>query len=114
MMAKTPELITVLDYRAFFYPLPNVIERQLFSDAGDRFAPDFEVAYCHHLWNGGTGEFLEKIDEAWIRSSTSIYASIAREVEGIAGERAREPVLSIAIPPTNLVDPARDRDARAR
>ena len=70
-------------FRSFFYPLWNVIEQQLFSDAGARFAGDFEVAYCHHLWNGGTGEFLEKIDEDWIRKSRSIYASIAREVEGI-------------------------------
>jgi hypothetical protein len=83
LMVEAPQLIEVLDYRAFFYPLWNVIEQQLFSDAGARFAGDFEVAYCHHLWNGGTGEFLEKIDEDWIRKSRSIYASIAREVEGI-------------------------------
>lgn len=83
MMAKTPELITVLDYRAFFYPLWNVIEQQLFSDAGARFKEDFEVAYCHHLWNAGSDGLLASIDQHWISTSGSIYAGIVREVEGL-------------------------------
>ena len=85
MMAQSPETINVLEYRAFFYPLWESIEAQLFTDRGaERFAGHFDDAYCFHLWHGGTSNFLEKVDDAFVRTSRSIYASIARKVEGLA------------------------------
>jgi hypothetical protein len=84
LMAEHPEWITLLDYRAFFYPLWTNIEQQLFTESGyHKFKDHFSTAYCFHLWNGETRDFLETIDANFIRESKSIYAEIAREVEGM-------------------------------
>lgn len=79
LMSRQPETIRVLDYRAFFYPLWMTIEQQLFTERGyDLFKDSFYSAYCFHLWNGGTGHFLEELDENIIMESRTIYAEIAR------------------------------------
>jgi Glycosyltransferase sugar-binding region containing DXD motif len=84
LMAMYPDTISVLDYRAFFYPLWNSIEKALFTDYSTQYSNNFAPAYCFHLWNGASGSFLEIIDEKFIRTSKSIYAQIARKVEGIS------------------------------
>lgn len=84
LAARFHDEITVLDYRAFFYPLWGNIKKALFSEVSAMYANDFKPAYCFHLWNGATGEWLDGIDLAYVRTSKSIYASIAREVEGIS------------------------------
>ena len=79
LMSHQPETIRVLDYRAFFYPLWTVIEQQLFTERGyELFKDHFGTAYCFHLWNGGTGPFLDELNETVVRKSQSIYADIAR------------------------------------
>jgi len=79
LMSRQPDTILVLDYRAFFYPLWMTIEQQLFTERGyDLFKDCFYSAYCFHLWNGGTGHFLEELDEDLIMGSRTIYADIAR------------------------------------
>ncbi|GLV28239.1 hypothetical protein TomTYG75_07620 [Sphingobium sp. TomTYG75] len=83
LSAAHPEEITILDYRAFFFPLWTTIDRALFSETSGMFREDFEPAYCFHLWNGAVGGWLEEIDDIYIRQSRSLYAEIAREVEGI-------------------------------
>lgn len=83
LSAAHPREITILDYRAFFFPLWTSIERALFSETSAMFREDFEPAYCFHLWNGAVGDWLEKIDDAYVQQSGSIYASIARAVEGV-------------------------------
>ncbi len=94
LAAAHPDEITVLDYRAFFYPLWHSIQRSLFTDAGAAYAEDFAVAWCFHLWNGATGSWLENIDLAFVRSSNSIYAQIARQVEGVAHAAPSEKIHS--------------------
>lgn len=83
--------ITVLDYRAFFYPLWGNIRKALFSEASAIYAADFRQAYCFHLWNGATAEWLDEIDLDYVCRSKSIYAGIARQVEGIANAAAVAP-----------------------
>ncbi len=79
LMSRQPETIRVLDYRAFFYPLWTTIEQQLFTERGyNLFKDHFGSAYCFHLWNGGTGAFLDELNEDVVRNSRSIYAEIAR------------------------------------
>lgn len=79
LMSRKPESIRVLDYRAFFYPLWMTIEQQLFTERGYLLFKDhFDAAYCFHLWNGGTGHFLDELSEEIILESRSIYADIAR------------------------------------
>lgn len=79
LMSRNPGIIRVLDYRAFFYPLWITIEQQLFTERGyDLFKDCFYSAYCFHLWNGGTGHFLEELDEKTVMESRTIYADIAR------------------------------------
>jgi tetratricopeptide (TPR) repeat protein len=90
LASEFPEDITVLGYRAFFYPLWISIERAVFSETSGQFESDFEAAYCFHLWNGDTGPWLEKIDDTFTRTSKSLYAKIAREVEGVAKPGSRQ------------------------
>ena len=79
LMSRNPDTIRVLDYRAFFYPLWMTIEQQLFTERGyDLFKDSFYSAYCFHLWNGGTGHFLDELNEETIMESRTIYADIAR------------------------------------
>lgn len=92
LAARYHDEITVLDYRAFFYPLWGNIKKALFSEASAMYADDFKPAYCFHLWNGATSEWLDDIDLAYVRSSKSIYARIAREVEGISASPSILPV----------------------
>jgi tetratricopeptide (TPR) repeat protein len=102
LMAANPELLHVLDYRMLFYPLWNSIQRALFSDAGEQFSADFEPAYCFHLWNGATESWLRKIDDAFILTSKSVYAGIARDVEGIGAlSAAVKPSVPTAKPPAS-------------
>jgi hypothetical protein len=90
MMTLSPELIHVLDYRAFFYPLWHAVEAHLFTESAFvRFRHEFDTTYCFHLWNGASGPFLETLNEDFVRGSRSIYASIAREVEGFPEPPAR-------------------------
>jgi hypothetical protein len=84
LMSEMPEHIHIVDYRAFFYPLWHSVIPTLFTDEGyARYRDSFSDAFCFHLWNGATHEFLSQIDEAYIRNTQSIYAEIAREVEGL-------------------------------
>jgi tetratricopeptide (TPR) repeat protein len=83
LMCKYPGSIHVLDYRKLFYPLWHSIQRSLFSENSFQYEADFEPAICHHLWNGATSSWLDGIDESFVRSSKSIYAQIARDVEGL-------------------------------
>jgi tetratricopeptide (TPR) repeat protein len=80
LAAKHPEEITVLDYRAFFYPLWTNIRGTLFSEASEKYQESLTPAYCFHLWNGTTGVWLDEIDGAYVTSSKSVYAAIARQV----------------------------------
>lgn len=82
LATEHPEEITVLGYRAFFFPLWASIDRALFSEGSAVFRSEFELAYCFHLWNGATGSWLEEVDDEYVATSKSIYAEIAREVEG--------------------------------
>ncbi len=91
LAARFHDEITVLDYRAFFYPLWGNIKKALFSEGSAIYADDFKSAYCFHLWNGATGEWLDGIDPAYVRTSKSIYAKIAREVEGISASPIMPP-----------------------
>ncbi len=85
LMSQCPDWITLLDYRAFFYPLWTNIEQCLFTDKGAQLYRDhFGAAYCFHLWNNETHALLESLDDSFVRTSGSIYAEIAREVEGIS------------------------------
>jgi hypothetical protein len=85
LAAEYPDTIRVCDYRAFFYPLWTSIEQQLFTDRGySLYRKCFDDAYCFHLWHGGKGDFLSKVDREFINNSQSIYAHIARDAEGIA------------------------------
>lgn len=70
--------ITILDHRAFFYPLWTDIERILFSERGKRFLPFLDSAYGFHLWNGATEKTLRQISPSWIATSTSAYAYFVR------------------------------------
>ncbi len=88
LMSENPKLVHVLDYRKLFYPLWHSLERALFSDAGAQYKADFETAICHHLWNGASGPWLERIDENFVRTSKSIYAELARQVEGLSERSA--------------------------
>jgi hypothetical protein len=58
------------------------IDRALFSENSAIFKDEFKLAYCFHLWNGATGSWLDEIDGNYVATSKSIYAEIAREVEG--------------------------------
>jgi hypothetical protein len=86
LMSRNPEQILVLDHKAFFYPLWNTIEKQLFTDDGyEKFGAFFETTYCHHLWHGGIGSFLNDVDDQFVRTSKSIYARIARQALELRG-----------------------------
>ncbi|WP_297836091.1 glycosyltransferase, partial [Pseudomonas sp.] len=89
LAAAHPNELLVLDYRAFFYPLWGNIKRAMFSEASAIYADDLACAYCFHLWNGATHEWLEKIDLSFVRTSNSIYAKIARLVEGVSFQAER-------------------------
>lgn len=75
--------ITILNHRAFFYPLWTDLERILLSERGERFLPYFAEAYGFHLWNGATEEALRRVSPKWIETSTSAYAHFVRRVLGL-------------------------------
>jgi hypothetical protein len=81
-----PETIRVLSYRAFFFPLWTGIEKHVFSEDGPKFMESLSDSYCFHLWNGATESSLLRIDKTFVQRSKSIYAVIARQVEGISYE----------------------------
>jgi len=80
---EAPETIRVLSYRAFFFPLWNSIEKELFNERRHRLGASLADAYCFHLWNGFTAELLSRVNERYIYGSKSLYAEIGRMVEGI-------------------------------
>lgn len=84
LAARHPDEITVLDYRALFYPLWGTIRKTLFEANADIYADDLACAYAFHLWNGATGSWLDRIDREFVNSSPSLYARIARQVEECA------------------------------
>jgi hypothetical protein len=75
--------ITILNHRAFFYPLWSDLERILLAERGERFLPYLQDAYAFHLWNGATEGALRRLSLESIRISTSVYAHFARKALGI-------------------------------
>ncbi len=73
---KRPELVTVLKPIAFFDPLWDKVLARLFDETGKE-APMPEN-YAIHLWNNMIREKLDSINEAYVSSSNSLYARLAR------------------------------------
>lgn len=111
MAAERPETIKVLDYRAFFYPLWTSIQKALFSEMSHQYTEDFKPAYCFHLWNGATGEWLDKIDDAFVQTSKSIYAQIARQTLAVTSPTAPPP--TPAVPGGKPKSPGKIASSRA-
>ena len=88
LATKNPELITVLPFNAFFYPLWHDLERVLLMENGSRYAHYLQDAYVFHLWNNITGRALEKINWAYVQRSKSIYAQLARTALELDDETA--------------------------
>lgn len=82
LMQEFPETISVLGYRAFFYPLWYTAGDVLFLDSGQKYRSALSEAYCFNLWSKKTGKALASVNDDFIRNSRSIYAEIARCVEG--------------------------------
>jgi hypothetical protein len=83
LIRENPQLVTVLHHRSFFYPLWTDVVRILFSENGDRYIPDLDVAYGFHLWNGGIEDTLLGITPDWIQTSKSAYAHYVRQALGM-------------------------------
>lgn len=71
-----PELIHIEPYNSFHYPLYYPLSlRKLFVKC-----LDYEQAYCHHLWEGGSWEkYLSKLTEKEIMENDTTYNVIARK-----------------------------------
>jgi hypothetical protein len=89
-----PEIITVCDHDAFFFPMWDDVERMLFDDKSERFWRYFGDAYSFHLWSQFNGPLLRRITPAWLSTSNSIYARLARDCMGEATTKiAPSPIL---------------------
>jgi tetratricopeptide (TPR) repeat protein len=80
LMQQAPDTIHVLGHRAFSYPLWYTSTNVLLSDEGQKYKEALSDAYCFCLWSEKTGKSLEVIDDEFVRTSSSVYADLARRV----------------------------------
>lgn len=73
-----PNLIKILPFDRFFYPLWSDVERVLLDGQSARWLPYLQNAFCFHLWSGFTSARLLSVDEKFVLTSKSVYAHYAR------------------------------------
>ena len=78
LAARYPDLITVLPFNAFFYPLWPDLERLLLAEGSGKYWHYLENSYVFHLWNNMTSHALHRITEDFVQKSQSNYARLAR------------------------------------
>ncbi len=88
LAVKTPELITVLPFNAFFYPLWPDVERVLLAEDSKKHCRYLQNSFVFHLWNGMTESALRKINWHYVQHSRSVYAHIARSALELEDESA--------------------------
>lgn len=115
ILARTHyDKVTILNHRAFFYPLWTDLERIMLSEGGHRFLPHLKEAYGFHLWNGATEAALRKVSPEWIEASTSAYAYLVRQVLKIPENPSRTdtsgsagPEMTKNVLPVSLIEPGK-------
>ncbi len=80
---KAPKLVTILKPEAFFDPLWDRIDDVLFNE---RPAAASHPNFAFHLWGNTIRARLAQISPAYIKTSNSLYAQIARPVAKAFGE----------------------------
>jgi len=88
LAARHPDLITVLPFNAFFYPLWPDLERLLLAENSGKYGHHLEQSFAFHLWNNMTAHALSQITEDYVRTSQSNYARIARSALELVDESA--------------------------
>lgn len=78
---QAPETIKVLSDRAFCYPLWYTTNAILLSDDAQKFRESLQDSYCLRLWSDFNARALQSVDEEFVRTSRSIYADFARNIE---------------------------------
>lgn len=78
LAARYPDLITVLPFNAFFYPLWPDLERLLFAEDSIKYWHYLENSFVFHLWNNMTSHVLHRVTENFVQTSQSNYARLAR------------------------------------
>jgi len=78
LAVRYPDLITVLPFNSFFYPLWPDLERLILAENSDKYWHYLENSYVFHLWNNMTSQALLKITEDFVQTSKSTYARLAR------------------------------------
>jgi hypothetical protein len=71
-----PDLITVIDHQAFFWPLYHDLHiKALFEQDHE-----FPNAYSHHLWESSGKEYLNGLTIDSIKETTTTFTKLVRDL----------------------------------
>lgn len=94
-----PELVRIIPYNRFFYPLWPSVNEIIFKEGSNKYIPYLNESYCIHLWHSQAQEYITKLNSDFVKESSSAYAEFARPALSLfERQKAEDPIQEQSVP----------------